>query len=97
MSAHFFKRAGSVCGRFAFCANFVFGRLIVFFRSSVASSVAISDKYQNRNSNRTNQVSTTRVSGWVKARPVHLTHPLTRIVLTIVRLQEKTRTIFSGD
>src|SRR5690349_6147352 len=41
MSAHFFRRAGSVCGKFAFCPKLVFGRLTVFFRSSVASSVAI--------------------------------------------------------
>src|SRR4051794_1064409 len=36
-SAQRFKRAGSDCARFAFCAKPVFGRLTVFFKSSGAS------------------------------------------------------------
>src|SRR5262245_39542543 len=36
-SAHFFKRAGSLCVRFAFCAKAVLGRLTVFFKSSGVS------------------------------------------------------------
>src|SRR2546425_9713192 len=40
-SAHFFRRAGPLCGRLAFCANLVFGRLIVFFSSSGGASVGI--------------------------------------------------------
>src|SRR6185503_11281687 len=52
MSAHFFRRAGSVCGKLAFCPNLVFGRLTVFFRSRVCVPVAIISKCQKRNSNR---------------------------------------------
>src|SRR2546429_7543768 len=52
ISAHFFRRAGSVCGRFAFCANLVCGRLIVFFNSSGGASIGLVVIVQRRNSNR---------------------------------------------
>src|SRR4030095_11733588 len=51
MSAHFFRRTGSVCGRFAFCPNLVFGRLTVFLSSRAVASVDIINRSQKRNSN----------------------------------------------
>src|SRR5713226_8403625 len=47
-SAHCFRRAGSLCGRFAFCANFVCGRLIVCFSSSAGASVDMSSAFYKR-------------------------------------------------
>src|SRR4030095_11921544 len=46
-SAHFLRRAGSLCARFAFCAKEVLGRLTVFLRSSGVSVLIISKSNSN--------------------------------------------------
>src|SRR5260221_13302073 len=103
-SAHCFRRTGSLCARFAFCANFVFGRLIVFFSSSAGASVdmvlqvikrRIVTAWMLAHQQPHGRVRSPRVS---KRQPHHPnSQQCIEPSLTVGLLTQKARTMFSGE